>query len=119
MAKIVLYCGVCGLPPEYCEYGTSFDKCIPWLKQNVPDIEKIYPQLKDESKPTAHKESKSSSTTTTTTTTNSKPAAKRKPVPGKEGSGDDDDDDGSSASDEEPWPENDGEKGGPSEKKRR
>jgi len=83
----------------------------------VPDIEKIYPQLKDESKPTAHKESKSSSTTTTTTTTNSKPAAKRKPVPGKEGSGDDDDDDGSSASDEEPWPENDGEKGGPSEKK--
>jgi len=108
----MLYCGVCGLPPEYCEYGTSFDKCIPWLKQNVPDIEKIYPQLKDESKPT-HKESKSS--TTTTTTTNSKPAAKRKPATGKEGS--EDDDDGSSVSDEEAWPENDGEKGGPSEKK--
>jgi len=78
----------------------------------VPDIEKIYPQLKDESKPT-HKESKSS--TTTTTTTNSKPAAKRKPATGKEGS--EDDDDGSSVSDEEAWPENDGEKGGPSEKK--
>jgi len=116
MAKTVLYCGVCGLPPEYCEYGTSFDKCIPWLQQNIPDIEKIYPQLKDESKPTVHKESKSSSTTTTTTTTttNSKPATKRKPAAGKEGS--EDEDDGSSASDEESWPENE-EKAGPSEKK--
>ncbi|KAL6507200.1 hypothetical protein OROHE_022099 [Orobanche hederae] len=38
----VLYCGVCGLPPEYCEFGSEFEKCKPWLVQNAPDI---YPDL--------------------------------------------------------------------------
>ncbi|KAK7329032.1 hypothetical protein VNO77_23177 [Canavalia gladiata] len=38
----VLYCGVCSLPPEYCEFGSDFDKCKPWLIQNVPDL---YPDL--------------------------------------------------------------------------
>ncbi|XP_061362782.1 translation machinery-associated protein 22 [Gastrolobium bilobum] len=38
----VLYCAVCSLPPEYCEFGSDFDKCKPWLIQNVPDI---YPDL--------------------------------------------------------------------------
>ncbi|KAL6585832.1 hypothetical protein OROMI_002476 [Orobanche minor] len=38
----VLYCGVCGLPPEYCEFGSDFEKCKPWLVQNAPDI---YPDL--------------------------------------------------------------------------
>lgn len=38
----VLYCGVCGLPPEYCEFGAEFVKCKPWLIQNVPDL---YPDL--------------------------------------------------------------------------
>ncbi|XP_020224783.1 translation machinery-associated protein 22 [Cajanus cajan] len=38
----VLYCGVCSLPPEYCEFGSDFDKCKPWLIQNVPDL---YPNL--------------------------------------------------------------------------
>ncbi|KAL6496524.1 hypothetical protein OROGR_029782 [Orobanche gracilis] len=38
----VLYCGVCGLPPEYCEFGPDFEKCKPWLVQNAPDI---YPDL--------------------------------------------------------------------------
>lgn len=38
----VLYCQVCSLPPEYCEFGSDFDKCKPWLIQNVPDL---YPNL--------------------------------------------------------------------------
>ncbi|KAL2327187.1 hypothetical protein Fmac_020614 [Flemingia macrophylla] len=38
----VQYCGVCSLPPEYCEFGSDFDKCKPWLIQNVPDL---YPNL--------------------------------------------------------------------------
>ncbi|KAK4337906.1 hypothetical protein RND71_042393 [Anisodus tanguticus] len=42
----VLYCGVCGLPAEYCEFGPEFEKCKPWLIQNAPDI---YPDLLKES----------------------------------------------------------------------
>ncbi|KAM7515642.1 hypothetical protein LguiA_005225 [Lonicera macranthoides] len=38
----VLYCGVCGLPAEYCEFGPDFEKCKPWLIQNAPDL---YPDL--------------------------------------------------------------------------
>ncbi|AES78018.1 translation machinery-associated protein 22 isoform X1 [Medicago truncatula] len=42
----VLYCQVCSLPPEYCEFGGSdFEKCKPWLIQNVPDL---YPNLLNE-----------------------------------------------------------------------
>jgi len=32
------YCGLCGLPPEYCEYGAELDKCKEWLKENIPDL---------------------------------------------------------------------------------
>ncbi|KAK6941378.1 SUI1 domain [Dillenia turbinata] len=38
----VLYCGVCGLPAEYCEFGPDFEKCKPWLLQHAPDL---YPDL--------------------------------------------------------------------------
>ncbi|KAK6120360.1 hypothetical protein DH2020_045898 [Rehmannia glutinosa] len=38
----VLYCGVCGIPAEYCEFGPEFEKCKPWLIQNAPDL---YPDL--------------------------------------------------------------------------
>ncbi|KAJ3702163.1 hypothetical protein LUZ61_005868 [Rhynchospora tenuis] len=38
----VLYCGVCGLPAEYCEFGPDFDKCKPWLREHAPDL---YPDL--------------------------------------------------------------------------
>ena len=34
----VEYCGLCGLPPEYCEYGSEPDKCKEWLKENIPDL---------------------------------------------------------------------------------
>lgn len=42
----VLYCAVCSLPAEYCEFGPDFQKCKPWLIQNAPDL---YPDLVKES----------------------------------------------------------------------
>ncbi|XP_039121148.1 translation machinery-associated protein 22 [Dioscorea cayenensis subsp. rotundata] len=41
----VLYCGVCGLPAEYCEFGPDFEKCKPWLRVNAADL---YPDLLNE-----------------------------------------------------------------------
>uniref|UniRef100_A0A1D1YXI4 Translation machinery-associated protein 22 n=1 Tax=Anthurium amnicola TaxID=1678845 RepID=A0A1D1YXI4_9ARAE len=38
----VLYCSVCSLPAEYCEFGPDFEKCKPWLIHNAPDL---YPDL--------------------------------------------------------------------------
>ncbi|KAE9587689.1 putative density-regulated protein DRP1 [Lupinus albus] len=38
----VIYCPICSLPPEYCEFGSDFDRCKPWLIQNVPHL---YPDL--------------------------------------------------------------------------
>ncbi|KAL2621059.1 hypothetical protein R1flu_001264 [Riccia fluitans] len=38
----VLYCPVCSLPAEYCEYGPDFEKCKPWLIKNAPEL---YPDL--------------------------------------------------------------------------
>jgi density-regulated protein DRP1 len=33
----VIYCGKCGMPPEFCEYGPDFEShCDPWLKKNQP-----------------------------------------------------------------------------------
>ncbi|QSL66180.1 hypothetical protein MERGE_000555 [Pneumocystis wakefieldiae] len=37
-AKDVIYCGVCSFPPEYCEYGNFFDKCMEWLKKNHMEL---------------------------------------------------------------------------------
>uniref|UniRef100_A0A3B3R639 Density-regulated protein n=2 Tax=Paramormyrops kingsleyae TaxID=1676925 RepID=A0A3B3R639_9TELE len=33
----VLYCGVCSLPTEYCEYMPEPAKCRQWLEKNFPD----------------------------------------------------------------------------------
>ncbi|KAK6505536.1 Translation machinery-associated protein 22 [Arthrobotrys musiformis] len=30
----VVYCGVCSLPPEYCEFGATVKKCMDWLEGN-------------------------------------------------------------------------------------
>ncbi|EJK73859.1 hypothetical protein THAOC_04496 [Thalassiosira oceanica] len=31
-----LYCGACGMPPEYCSYSPNYEThCIKWLKKNV------------------------------------------------------------------------------------
>ncbi|GAQ47160.1 translation machinery-associated protein 22 [Aspergillus tubingensis] len=37
-AKHVVYCGVCTLPPEYCEFGGTAKKCEDWLKEAHPDM---------------------------------------------------------------------------------
>jgi len=35
----VIYCGPCGMPPEYCEYSPDYEShCIPWLKKNCPEF---------------------------------------------------------------------------------
>ncbi|XP_030624514.1 density-regulated protein [Chanos chanos] len=34
----VLYCGVCSLPIEYCEYMPEPAKCKQWLEKNFPDV---------------------------------------------------------------------------------
>ena len=33
-----VYCGVCSLPPEYCEYQPSVNKCRDWLAEHHLDI---------------------------------------------------------------------------------
>lgn len=35
----VLYCGACGMPLEYCEYGPDYEThCNPWLKKHHPTL---------------------------------------------------------------------------------
>ncbi|KOS21056.1 Translation machinery-associated protein 22 [Escovopsis weberi] len=34
----VVYCGVCTLPPEYCEYGGTVKKCQEWLESHQPEM---------------------------------------------------------------------------------
>ncbi len=34
----VVYCPTCSLPPEYCEYGSTFEECAPWILQNMPEV---------------------------------------------------------------------------------
>ncbi|KAI0599355.1 density-regulated protein DRP1 [Biscogniauxia sp. FL1348] len=42
-SRHVTYCGVCTLPPEYCEYGGTVKKCQDWLQKAHPDMyEKIW-----------------------------------------------------------------------------
>ncbi|EGC43468.1 RNA binding protein [Histoplasma capsulatum var. duboisii H88] len=42
-ARHIVYCGVCSLPPEYCEFGGIAKKCEEWLKDNHPDLhERLY-----------------------------------------------------------------------------
>ncbi|KAK0612907.1 translation initiation factor SUI1 [Bombardia bombarda] len=37
-SRHIVYCGVCTLPPEYCEYGGTVKKCQEWLEKNQPDM---------------------------------------------------------------------------------
>ncbi|KAH7354633.1 density-regulated protein DRP1 [Rhexocercosporidium sp. MPI-PUGE-AT-0058] len=37
-SRTVLYCGVCSLPPEYCEFGGTVKKCQDWLQNNDEDL---------------------------------------------------------------------------------
>jgi density-regulated protein len=34
-----VYCGACGMPLEYCEFGRDYEThCIPWIKKHHPDL---------------------------------------------------------------------------------
>ncbi|KAH8820299.1 translation machinery-associated protein 22 [Xylogone sp. PMI_703] len=37
-SRHVVYCGVCSLPPEYCEFGGTVKKCQDWLQKNHPEM---------------------------------------------------------------------------------
>lgn len=37
-----LYCPHCGLPPDYCIWGPSWEKCKPWCLENYPQY---YPEF--------------------------------------------------------------------------
>ena len=52
---VVLYCGKCGMPPEYCEYGPDFEShCDPWLLKHHPEIHSKLASLRT-TKPTKTK----------------------------------------------------------------
>lgn len=33
-----IYCAICTCPPEFCEYGPTYDKCLPWILENFPEV---------------------------------------------------------------------------------
>ena len=45
----VIYCGVCGVPPEYCNFANkNSDPCKEWLNKGYPDLSDIiYPKEDD------------------------------------------------------------------------
>ncbi|KAI9847200.1 MAG: Translation machinery-associated protein 22 [Sclerophora amabilis] len=49
-ARNVVYCGVCSLPPEYCEFGGTVKKCKEWLETKHPDMhDRLYSEAAVES----------------------------------------------------------------------
>jgi density-regulated protein len=39
----VIYCGICGFPPEFCEFGGASKRCKEWLESNQRDLfNKLY-----------------------------------------------------------------------------
>jgi len=34
----VVYCPTCGFPPEYCCFGPNFEKCVPWILENMMEV---------------------------------------------------------------------------------
>ena len=47
--KSVVYCGVCGMPPEYCEWGPGEpEACAAWLATNHPGFFEVRRLLRGE-----------------------------------------------------------------------
>lgn len=41
--KDIVYCGVCSMPPEYCEFDAKLlPKCKAWLKENFDELYEQY-----------------------------------------------------------------------------
>lgn len=54
----IIYCGKCGIPPEYCEYGPDFEShCNPWLKKNHPELHAKLKALRGDETSTKKEES--------------------------------------------------------------
>jgi len=34
----IIYCPTCTMPTEFCEHGACFDKCLPWIFKNCPQV---------------------------------------------------------------------------------
>lgn len=34
----VIYCPTCTMPAEFCEHGACFEKCLPWIVKNCPQV---------------------------------------------------------------------------------
>merc|ERR1719221_291423 len=32
----MFYCPICGLPPDFCQYGPSWEKCKPYVMEHFP-----------------------------------------------------------------------------------
>jgi len=41
-AVTIEYCPTCGLPPDFCQFGPSWEKCKPWCMEKYPQY---YPEL--------------------------------------------------------------------------
>ncbi|KAJ3325410.1 Translation machinery-associated protein 22 [Boothiomyces sp. JEL0866] len=40
----ITYCGVCSMPPEYCEFGSTVPECKSWLQENDSELfAELYP----------------------------------------------------------------------------
>lgn len=52
----VIYCGACGMPPEYCEYGPDFEThCDPWLAKHHPELHQLLSAKRVVKRPAAKK----------------------------------------------------------------
>ena len=36
--KEVKYCPTCTMPAEFCEHGSNFEQCLPWIVANCPEV---------------------------------------------------------------------------------
>jgi translation initiation factor 1 (eIF-1/SUI1) len=62
----VVYCGVCGVPPEYCCYGNKWELCKEWINENFKfESEEIKTRLLNDWENTFQNENRSKQKTGT------------------------------------------------------
>ncbi|KAJ3313475.1 Translation machinery-associated protein 22 [Boothiomyces sp. JEL0838] len=48
----ITYCGVCSMPPEYCEFGSTLAECKAWLQENDSALfAELYPDGMERAEP--------------------------------------------------------------------
>ncbi|AWU76397.1 hypothetical protein CAS74_000347 [Pichia kudriavzevii] len=58
---MTLYCGVCTLPVEFCEFGKTLKKCKAWLQEENPSLFDVLYNSNNESSLSSETEAKLSS----------------------------------------------------------